>query len=104
MLALKLAIAYAIPDVPGWVEVEMAKVEFRRRELEKAAAFAGLGLNSASSMSAGSTPANSRANSLENDDNAGADKEQSTATTTNNGTAVTAATSSVADKDGASRY
>ena len=35
MLALKMGIAYAIPDTPAWVEKEMAKIEYRRRELEK---------------------------------------------------------------------
>ena len=36
MLALKMGISYAIPDTPAWVEKEMAKIEYRRRELEKA--------------------------------------------------------------------
>ena len=35
MILLKVAIAYAIPDVPVWVETEMAKIEYRRRETEK---------------------------------------------------------------------
>ncbi len=35
MLGLKLAIAYAIPDMPSWVAKEMAKIEHRRREVEK---------------------------------------------------------------------
>ncbi|XP_022647193.1 anoctamin-8-like isoform X2 [Varroa destructor] len=32
LLLLKSAIAFAIPDVPHWVQTEMAKVEFQRRE------------------------------------------------------------------------
>ena len=35
MLLLKVAIAYVIPDTPVWVEMEMAKIEYRRREMEK---------------------------------------------------------------------
>ena len=35
MILLKVAIAYAIPDTPVWVETEMAKIEYRRRETEK---------------------------------------------------------------------
>ena len=35
MLLLKLTIAYAIPDVPAWVAKEMAKIEYKRREIEK---------------------------------------------------------------------
>jgi len=35
MLALKVAIATAIPDVPSWVAKEMAKIEYKRREIEK---------------------------------------------------------------------
>lgn len=34
-MMLKVGIAYAIPDVPAWVEKEMAKIEYRRREAEK---------------------------------------------------------------------
>ena len=40
MILLKVAIAYAIPDVPVWVETEMAKIEYRRRETEKSMSFA----------------------------------------------------------------
>lgn len=39
MLFLKVAIAYAIPDTPQWVATEMAKIEYKRREIEKATAF-----------------------------------------------------------------
>ncbi|XP_074651882.1 anoctamin-8-like [Tubulanus polymorphus] len=35
VLAMKCGIAYAIPDIPHWVEQEMAKWEFRRREAFK---------------------------------------------------------------------
>lgn len=35
MLLVKVLISYAVPDVPKWVETEMAKIEFRRREIEK---------------------------------------------------------------------
>ena len=35
MFVLKALIAYAIPDIPAWVATEMAKVEYRRREIEK---------------------------------------------------------------------
>ncbi|OQR71157.1 anoctamin-8-like [Tropilaelaps mercedesae] len=35
LLLLKSAIAFAIPDVPHWVQTEMAKVEFQRREAAK---------------------------------------------------------------------
>ena len=31
VLGIKFAVAYAIPDVPEWVEVEIAKVEWKRR-------------------------------------------------------------------------
>ena len=53
MLALKMGISYAIPDTPAWVEKEMAKIEYRRRELEKAAA------NSSQNNSAPVSTANS---------------------------------------------
>ena len=53
MLALKMGISYAIPDTPAWVEKEMAKLEYRRRELEKAAA------NSSQNNSAPVSTANS---------------------------------------------
>ncbi|XP_077988796.1 anoctamin-8-like isoform X2 [Glandiceps talaboti] len=47
ILALKFAIAYAIPDVPHWVSVEMAKLEFTRRatlrKLEKGSAKSSKG-------------------------------------------------------------
>ena len=39
MIILKLLISYAIPDVPSWVATEMAKIEFHRREIEKAASY-----------------------------------------------------------------
>ena len=35
-MAIKFAVSYAIPDIPEWVEDEIAKVEFKRREAEKA--------------------------------------------------------------------
>ena len=35
LLLLKFAIAFAIPDVPHWVQIEMAKAEFQRREAAK---------------------------------------------------------------------
>ena len=35
MLLLKSWIAFAIPDIPSWVATEMAKIEWRRREMEK---------------------------------------------------------------------
>nr|XP_006812289.1 PREDICTED: anoctamin-8-like [Saccoglossus kowalevskii] len=31
ILSMKFAVAYAIPDIPHWVSVEMAKLEFNRR-------------------------------------------------------------------------
>ncbi|XP_033120637.1 anoctamin-8-like isoform X2 [Anneissia japonica] len=34
-LACKFAIAYAIPDIPHWVSLQMAKLEFNRREALK---------------------------------------------------------------------
>ena len=40
MILLKVAIAYAIPDTPVWVETEMAKIEYRRREMEKSVSSA----------------------------------------------------------------
>jgi len=46
MLALKVAIACAIPDVPSWVATEMAKIEYKRREIEKGG-LASLGGSSA---------------------------------------------------------
>jgi hypothetical protein len=36
VLAIKFAVSYAIPDIPEWVEDEIAKVEYKRREAEKA--------------------------------------------------------------------
>ena len=36
VLAVKFAVSYAIPDIPEWVEDEIAKVEYKRREAEKA--------------------------------------------------------------------
>lgn len=35
VLAIKFAVAYAIPDIPEWVETEIAKVEFQRRQALK---------------------------------------------------------------------
>ncbi|EDO38807.1 predicted protein [Nematostella vectensis] len=35
VLGIKFAVAYAIPDIPEWVENEIAKVEFKRREALK---------------------------------------------------------------------
>ncbi|XP_038077941.1 anoctamin-8-like isoform X1 [Patiria miniata] len=35
ILAIKFAIAYAIPDIPHWVSMEMAKLEYHRREALK---------------------------------------------------------------------
>ena len=35
LLAVKFFISYAIPDTPHWVATEMAKIEYRRREIEK---------------------------------------------------------------------
>ena len=35
MLFAKAAIAEIIPDIPDWVETEMAKIEYRRRQMEK---------------------------------------------------------------------
>ncbi len=35
MLILKGLIAYAIPDIPSWVAKEMAKIEYKRRQIEK---------------------------------------------------------------------
>ena len=32
MLLVRLIVKVAIPDLPGWVATEMAKVEFARRE------------------------------------------------------------------------
>lgn len=40
MLGLKVLIAYAIPDIPSWVATEMAKIEYNRREIEKASSLA----------------------------------------------------------------
>ena len=66
MLMLKLLISYAIPDIPSWVATEMAKIEFHRREIEKASSFAFLQANSG--LSSFSAP--SIAQSLETDDKA----------------------------------
>ena len=41
MILLKVLIAYAIPDIPRWVATEMAKIEYKRREIEKGALFSG---------------------------------------------------------------
>ena len=57
MLVIKGFIAYAIPDVPHWVAVEMAKIEFRRREIEKDSSSTLL-LAAAASSSANTTNAN----------------------------------------------
>ncbi|XP_031564579.1 anoctamin-8-like [Actinia tenebrosa] len=35
VIGIKVAVAYAIPDIPEWVETEIAKVEFKRREALK---------------------------------------------------------------------
>ena len=35
VLGIKFAVAYAIPDIPEWVENEIAKMEFQRREALK---------------------------------------------------------------------
>lgn len=35
ILALKFLLSRAIPDVPNWITIEMAKMEFRRREALK---------------------------------------------------------------------
>lgn len=35
VLGIKFAVAYAIPDIPEWVEHEIAKMEFQRREALK---------------------------------------------------------------------
>jgi len=40
MLGLKVLIAYAIPDIPHWVATEIAKIEYNRREIEKASSMA----------------------------------------------------------------
>ncbi|XP_022784864.1 anoctamin-8-like isoform X1 [Stylophora pistillata] len=37
VLGIKFAVAYAIPDIPEWVENEIAKMEFQRREALKSA-------------------------------------------------------------------
>jgi anoctamin-8 len=39
MLLLKALLSYAIPDVPRWVETEMAKVEHRRRQFDRLSAL-----------------------------------------------------------------
>ncbi|XP_043212911.1 anoctamin-8-like isoform X1 [Amphibalanus amphitrite] len=35
LLLLKLLLSYAIPDTPAWLQTEIAKIEFNRRELHK---------------------------------------------------------------------
>lgn len=35
ILGLKLAISIAIPDIPGWVQTELAKLEYKRRQALK---------------------------------------------------------------------
>ena len=35
VLGIKFAVAYAIPDIPEWVEHEIAKMEFQRRQALK---------------------------------------------------------------------
>lgn len=35
VLGIKFAVAYAIPDIPEWVENEIAKMEFQRRQALK---------------------------------------------------------------------
>lgn len=42
ILGVKLVVSTAIPDVPNWVTVEMAKVEFRRREALKVGILSSL--------------------------------------------------------------
>ncbi|XP_067058166.1 anoctamin-8-like isoform X1 [Acropora muricata] len=37
VLGIKFAVAYAIPDIPEWVEHEIAKMEFQRRQALKSA-------------------------------------------------------------------
>ncbi|CAH1254178.1 ANO8 [Branchiostoma lanceolatum] len=39
VIALKFILSYAIPDIPEWVEKEMAKVEFKRRQAHKKLEF-----------------------------------------------------------------
>ncbi|XP_035660381.1 anoctamin-8-like [Branchiostoma floridae] len=39
VIALKFIMSYAIPDIPEWVEKEMAKVEFKRRQAHKKLEF-----------------------------------------------------------------
>jgi hypothetical protein len=39
LLFVKCFISYAIPDTPHWVAAEMAKIEHRRREIEKQVSF-----------------------------------------------------------------
>ncbi|XP_019619583.1 PREDICTED: anoctamin-8-like isoform X1 [Branchiostoma belcheri] len=39
LIALKFILSYAIPDIPEWVEKEMAKVEFKRRQAHKKLEF-----------------------------------------------------------------
>ena len=65
MLMLKLLISYAIPDIPSWVATEMAKIEYHRREIEKASSFAFL-QSSSGLLSSSSAP--SMTQSLETDD------------------------------------
>lgn len=68
MLVIKGFIAYAIPDVPHWVAVEMAKIEFRRREIEKDSSntlLLAASASSANTTNASNTAAqNSRNNSI----------------------------------------
>jgi len=40
MLGLKVLIAYAISDIPHWVTTEIAKIDYNRREIEKASSMA----------------------------------------------------------------
>ena len=34
-MLVKVFISYVIPDIPKWLETEMAKIEYKRREIEK---------------------------------------------------------------------
>ena len=74
MLALKMGIAYAIPDTPVWVEKEMAKIEYKRRELEKSVA-----VSNSSFGSSPPTPAGSLANSMDTEERAVQTEDATTA-------------------------
>jgi len=74
MILLKVAIAYAIPDVPVWVETEMAKIEYRRRETEKNLSSAQSIIRQASMAS----PSVSVNDSVENEDISTCDEKKDT--------------------------